>query len=77
MLIGKVIARVLALVDWFLAQFVTLTAVPAASPNNCWTFNIYATNVTACGAEFMTNLTDLVEGLVALIPALLGALFSV
>jgi hypothetical protein len=78
MLISTIIARGLALVDFLLAQWVDVgTPIANASPNGCYSFDVQNVTLNACGVEFLTNLTDVIEGLVALVPTLLGALFSV
>ena len=78
MLISTIIARGLALVDFLLAQWVDVgTPVVNASPNGCYSFDVQNVTLNACGVEFLTNLTDVIEGVVALVPTLLGALFSV
>ena len=77
-IISTVIARGLAVVDYLLAQWVDLEApVTNASPNGCWDFDVQNVTLNACGVEFIDNLTDVIEGVVALVPTLLGALFSV
>jgi hypothetical protein len=77
MLISTIIARGLALVDFLLAQWVDVgTPIANASPNGCYSFDVQNVTLNACGVEFLTNLTDVIEGVVALVPTLLGALFS-
>jgi len=74
--ISLIIAKSLALVDYFLEQWVDVTVVTNASPNACWSFTVVNASVNACGQEFLSNLLDVIEGLVALVPYLLGGLFS-
>ncbi|MBN2098342.1 MAG: hypothetical protein JW753_01970 [Dehalococcoidia bacterium] len=74
--ISTIIARVLAITDYFLAQWVDVAAVSNASPNGCWEFDVQNATLNACGQEFIANLTDVVEGVIALVPSLLGGLFA-
>ena len=74
--ITLIIAKALALTDYFLEQWVDVQIVTNASPNLCWQFDVVNASVNPCGQEFLTNLTDVVEGLVALVPSLLGGLFA-
>jgi hypothetical protein len=76
MFITTIIARVLAIVDYFLAQWVDVATVTNASPNGCWSFDVQNATLNACGQEFLSNLTDVVEGVVALLPGILGGLFA-
>jgi hypothetical protein len=76
MFISTIIARVLAITDYFLAQWVDVTVYTNASPNGCWEFDVQNATINACGQEFISNLTDVVEGVVALIPGILGGLFA-
>jgi hypothetical protein len=76
-LISSIIAKALALVDVFLSQWVTVTwSSSTASGNTCWSFQTANATVNACGQEFLHNLTDVVEGLTALLPYVLGGLFA-
>jgi len=74
--LSYIIAKVLALTDFFLEQWVDVTLYTAGSPNDCWEFTIVNASVNPCGQEFLVNLTDVLEGIIALIPGLLGGLFS-
>jgi hypothetical protein len=74
--ITTIIARVLAITDYFLNQWVTVSTYSQASPNGCWSFDVQNATLNACGQEFLSNLTDVVEGVVALVPDLLGGLFA-
>ena len=74
--ISLIIAKVLALTDYFLEQWVDVAMVTNASPNACWSFEVVNATVNPCGQEFLTNVTDVVEGVVALIPSILGGLFA-
>ena len=74
--ITLIIAKALALTDYFLEQWVDVAMVTNASPNACWSFEVVNATVNPCGQEFLSNLTDVVEGVVALVPSLLGGLFS-
>jgi hypothetical protein len=74
--LSVIIAKALALTDFFLEQWVDVTIYTQASPNGCWEFDILNASVNPCGQEFLSNLTDVVEGVVALLPSILGGLFS-
>ena len=74
--LSYIIAKVLALTDFFLEQWVDVTLYTAGSPNDCWEFQIVNASVNPCGQEFMANLTDVIEGVIALVPGLLGGLFA-
>ncbi len=76
-LVTTIIARLLALQDWYLGQFVDVTLVTSASPNNCWSFDIVNASVNACGQEFIRNQVfeewaDLLQAMTILIPSLLA-----
>jgi hypothetical protein len=71
-----IIAKVLALTDYFLEQWVDVEAYTSASPNTCWSFDIVNATVNPCGQEFLSDLTQVVTGVTALIPSLLGGLFA-
>jgi len=74
--LSYIIAKVLALTAFFLEQWVYVTLYTAGSPNDCWEFTIVNASVNPCGQEFLVNRTDVLEGIIALIPALLGGLFA-
>jgi hypothetical protein len=79
--ISTILARVLALTDWFLAQWVDITAVGSSlgAINNgvpCYASPTISANVNACGADFLKNSTDIVEGLAKLVPSILAGLFA-
>ena len=74
-LVTTIIARLIALQDWYLGQFVDVTLVTSASPNNCWSFDIVNASVNACGQEFIRNQVveewaDLLQAMTILIPSL-------
>ena len=58
-LVTTIIARLLALQDWYLGQFVDVTLYSAGSPNDCWSFDSVNATVNACGQEYI--LADIVE----------------
>ena len=74
--ISLIIAKVLALTDYFLEQWVDVAMITNASPNACYSFQVVNATVNVCGQEFLTNVTDVVEGVTALIPSILGGLFA-
>jgi hypothetical protein len=75
MILPRIIASALALVDAFLAQWVTVTETPVNM--GCYSAVMYSANINACGTAFITGVTDIVEGLVAIIPSILASLFVV
>jgi hypothetical protein len=77
MILPRIIAAALALVDEFLAQWVTVSSTTVGNTATCYTGTMYTASVNACGTAFIAGVTDIVEGLVALIPSLLGSLFVV
>lgn len=74
--ISFIIAKVLALTDFFLEQWVDVSVGASLSPNLCYVMPTISANVNPCGQEFLTNVTDIVEGLVALVPSILAGLFA-
>ena len=74
--ISFIIAKVLALTDFFLEQWVDVSTGVSLSPNLCYAMPTISANVNACGQEFLTNVTDIVEGVVALVPSILAGLFA-
>jgi hypothetical protein len=75
--VTTIIARLLAIQDWYLGQFVDVSAVTAASANNCWSFNIVNATVNPCGQEMLFGNSTAgggwasIMGLVNLTPVLL------
>ena len=55
--ISTIIARLLAIEDWYLGQFVDVDVVASVSPNDCWSFDIVNATVNACGQALMGNTT--------------------
>lgn len=74
--VTTIIAKILALVDFFLSQWVDVSVSASVSPNHCWEYSAVNASVNPCGQEFLSNLTDVLEGTVALVPSLLGGLFA-
>jgi uncharacterized membrane protein YccF (DUF307 family) len=73
--ISIIIAKLLALQDWFLGQFVDVELVASVSPNACWSFDIVNAAVNPCGQEFIRNQVveewaDLLQATTILIPSL-------
>jgi hypothetical protein len=73
--LSTIIARILALHDWYLGQFVDVEVVASASPNACWSFDIVNASVNACGQELIRNQVveewaDLLQAMTILIPSL-------
>jgi hypothetical protein len=73
--VSIIIARLLALQDWYLGQFVDVSTVASASANNCWSLNIVNATVNPCGQEFIHNQVleqwiDLLQATTILIPSL-------
>lgn len=73
LILPRIIAAALALVDEFLAQWVTVSG--SAVNTSCYSAVMYTANVNACGTAFIVGITDILEGLVAIIPSVLAALF--
>jgi hypothetical protein len=77
MYISTIIARVLALTDYFLSAWVDVQVVPAGNyVSNCFSMGSVQANVNACGVEFLDSVIDIVEGLVYLTPSILAGLFA-
>jgi hypothetical protein len=74
--ISTIIARVLALTDWFLAQWVSAVPSPVTGAGNCYSAYTINATVNACGQNFLTNVTDIIEGVTALVPLVLAGLFA-
>jgi hypothetical protein len=78
--VSTVIARLLALQDSFLAQWVDASAYGMASPNECWGYQVQNASVNPCGQGFVSQVTDIIEFLIPLVsplvPSVLGGLFS-
>ena len=51
--VTTIIARLLALADWYLAQWVGVSAYTQASTNACWQFEVQNATLNACGQEFL------------------------
>jgi hypothetical protein len=76
-LVTTIIARLLALQDWYLGQFVDVITVTSASPNGCWSFDIVNASVNPCGQALGGNATggwDALISIVDLTPTLISAL---
>jgi len=74
-LVSTIIARLLALQDWFLAQWVDVSAYTQASPNECWQFDVQNATLNACGQEYLhaelfEEWIDLLAEIDMLIPSL-------
>jgi hypothetical protein len=77
LLVSTIIARLLALEDWYLGQFVDVSLVTSASPNECWSFDIVNASVNACGQALLGNATGgwgAMMSIVNLAPTLISAL---
>ena len=78
--VSTVVARLLALEDSFLAQWVDASAYGMASPNACWGYQVQNATLNACGQGFVSQVTDIIEFLIPLVsplgPFVLGGLFS-
>ncbi len=78
--ISTILARVLALTDWFLAQWVDISVGASVGAINngvpCYVAPQINATVNACGADFLTNVGDIVEGLAKLVPSILAGLFA-
>jgi len=74
--VSTIIAKLLALQDWYLGQFVDVALVTIASPNGCWSFDIVNASVNPCGQalggnatggwnSFLTDVVDLIPNIVS------------
>jgi hypothetical protein len=75
--VSTIIARLLALQDRYLGQWVDVSAYTLASPNGCWQFDVINASINPCGQEFLSNLTyirSIIEGSIIVIPAVLSGL---
>lgn len=70
-------AKSLALLDWFLGQWVDVTIYDTASPNSCWRLTVVNASVNSCGQEFLSKVMDVFESFTSLVPSLLGGMFAV
>jgi hypothetical protein len=75
MMLPKIIAQGLAIVSALLDKWVDASATVAVT-SNCYDFTIYNVTMTDCGTEFVDDLAELIAGIVALTPDLLGGLFA-
>jgi hypothetical protein len=73
--LSSILARVLAFGDFLLSKWVDVGFYPSTT-SNCWTFYVAEANVNTCGQEFINNLVEIVEGVVGLVPSVLGGLFA-
>jgi hypothetical protein len=76
-LLTTIIARVLAISDYLLAQWVDVAPVTNVSPNGCWQFEVQNATLNACGQErILANIVegwaDLLAETTILIPSLLA-----
>jgi len=74
-LLSIVIAKLLALQDFYLSQFVDVQLVSTALGNSCWSFDIVNASVNQCGQAFLLNQVfeewaDLLAAMTILIPSL-------
>lgn len=76
-LVSTIIARLLAIQDWYLGQFVDVTAAANASPNGCWSFEIVNAIVNPCGQELAGNATGQGWGAITSIVNITPTLLSV
>jgi hypothetical protein len=80
--VTTIIARLLAIEDWYLSQFVDVELVATGSPNACWSFDIVNATLNPCGQEFSGAFTSnatgawgtTVMGTINLMPSLLSVL---
>lgn len=56
-LVTTIIARLLAIQDFVLAQMVDVSAVTKASPNGCWSFDVQNATLNVCGQALIGNET--------------------
>ena len=73
--VSTIIAKLLALQDWYLGQFVDVGVGVSISPNLCYVIPTIEANVNACGQELIRNhvaeqWADLLQAMTILIPSL-------
>jgi hypothetical protein len=72
--LSYIIAKVLALTDFVLEEWVDVALVNAST--TCYGAYTIDANVNTCGQAFLVSLVDIIEGVVALVPSLLAGLFA-
>jgi hypothetical protein len=81
-IVVTLIARYLAALDFYLAQFVDVgTPVANASPNGCWEFEVQNVTLNACGQEYIGmfhygGLTNALTAIINLIPTAMGTVMT-
>jgi hypothetical protein len=70
--ISTIIARSLALHDWYLSQWVDVSVINTST--SCYMAYQINASVNACGQTYLTFITDIREGFMALVPALMAGL---
>jgi hypothetical protein len=82
-IVSTVLARILAFLDFYLAQWVDVgTPVANASPNGCWEFEVQNVTLNACGQEYIGmfhygGLTNALTGIINLVPSAMGTVMAV
>jgi hypothetical protein len=76
--VSTIIAKLLALQDWYLGQFVDVGVGVSISPNLCYVIPTIEANVNACGQalagnttggwnSFLTDVVDLIPNIVSVL----------
>ena len=82
LIVSRLLARLLMLLDYYLAQWVDLNApVANASPNGCWEFEVQNVTLNACGQEYLSSyhFGGLINGLqyiIDIIPSAMGTIMT-
>ena len=77
-IVCTVLARILALLDFYMAQWVDVgTPVANASPNGCWEFEVQNVTLNACGQEYIGlfhygGLANGLQYIIDIVPTVLG-----
>lgn len=82
-IVSTVIARYLALLDFYMAQWVDVgTPVANASPNGCWQFVVQNVTLNACGQEYISmfhygGLANGLQYIIDIVPTVMGTVMTV
>ena len=74
-LVATILAKLLAIQDWYLGRFVDVGLVANASPNSCWSLDIVNASVNPCGQEALGSVpgmgwTSLMDAIVNIVPTI-------
>jgi hypothetical protein len=80
--VSRLLARLLMLLDQYLAVWVDVNAPTAnASPNGCWEFEIQNVTLNACGQEYIGlfhfgGLSNGLQYIISIIPSAMGTIMT-